>query len=140
MHPTGASKIRLTDWTRALRISFLPDSGLYDFNNSLCNIHARAVANALPLAALTEGATIRYRDRAMGVGKTRAARRSRTSGCTLQDCEKEVAFVTPATYQSSAYALCLKISLPLDVGWRLLSLTEHPWFCACIKTQSDEQE
>ena len=61
------------------------------FDNSLCNIHAQGVANTLPRAALTEGATIRYRDRAMGVGKTRAARHSHTSGCILQDCEKETA-------------------------------------------------
>jgi hypothetical protein len=74
----------------------------------LCNIHAQGVANALPRAALTEGATIRYRDRAMGVGKTRAARHSRTSGCILQDCEKEIAFVTPATYQISVGVLALK--------------------------------
>ena len=67
-------------------------------HNSLCNIHARGVANALPRAALTEGATIRYRDRAMGVGRTRAAKHSHTSGCILQDCEKEGALLTRATY------------------------------------------
>jgi hypothetical protein len=66
---------------------FYSDAGLYDFNNSLCNIHAQGVANALPLAALTEGATIRCRVRVMGVGKTLAAKHSRTSGCTLQDCQ-----------------------------------------------------
>ena len=70
---------------------------LFYFHNSLCNIHAQGVANALPRAALTEGATIRYRGRAMGVGKTRAARHSRTSGCILQGCEKENAILKLTT-------------------------------------------
>ncbi len=56
---------------RISHFSFLI-SDLFHFNNSFRNIHAQGVANTLPLAALTEGATIRYRDRVMGVGRTLA--------------------------------------------------------------------
>jgi hypothetical protein len=35
----------------------------------------------------------------MGVGKTLAAKHSRTSGCILQDCEKEIPFLAPAPFK-----------------------------------------
>ena len=105
--------------------SFSPIFVLFHFDNSLCNIHAQGVANALPLAALTEGTTIRYRVRVMGVGKTLAAKHSRTSGCILQDCEKEIPFLAPATFKMLlSRTQILKREYP--VKWRVLILKNGP--------------